>query len=540
VAVTGVGKVFRIPHERRTSLQERLVHGLRSGPDKDLRALDGVSFEVKRGEFFGIVGRNGSGKSTLLKCIAGIYDPRPGQIAVSGRLSPFIELGVGFKPELTARQNVLINATLLGLSRRQARDRFNSIMAFAELEEFVDVKLKNFSSGMSVRLAFSVAIQVDADVLLVDEVLAVGDSAFQQKCFDQFERLKREGRTVLFVTHGMDAVRRLCDRALLLDEGRVVTSGDPDDVAASYEELNKRQAELAEAAAPGRGAPAITARPAFAGAGAPATYRPSALGDDLRRFVSLTFSLATTEFRLHYEGSVLGFLWSVMRPLMLFAVLYFVFTKVGRFGSSVKDYPVYLLSSIVLWTFFSEAASGSVASLVRHEGVLRRMRFPRLVIPLSVALKSLFNLALNSLAVAIVIVIAGVQPRLSWLELPLLVSVLVVLATGVGMLLSALYIRYRDTAQLWSVVQQVLFFGSPILYVSAAYPEAVRELFSMSPLAAAFTQMRHALIDPSAPTAAQAVGGGAWILVPVALSAALFALGLWFFRRQAPRIVESL
>ena len=187
-----------------------------------LQAVDDVSVEIAAGEFFGIIGRNGSGKSTLLKCLAGIYDIDSGELHVRGRLSPFIELGVGFNLDLTARDNVMINAIMLGLSRQQARARFDDIIAFAELEDFLDMRLKNYSSGMHVRLAFSVAIQVDAEILLIDEVLAVGDARFQQKCFDEFQRLKREGRTILFVTHDMSAIERFCDRAMLLDKGRMI------------------------------------------------------------------------------------------------------------------------------------------------------------------------------------------------------------------------------------------------------------------------------------------------------------------------------
>jgi ABC-type polysaccharide/polyol phosphate transport system ATPase subunit len=193
---------------------------------------------VHRGEFFGIVGRNGSGKSTLLKCLAGIYSIDRGDVDVVGRLSPFIELGVGFNPDLTARDNVLINAIMLGLTRKQARERFDAIIEFAELEEFVDLKLKNYSSGMSVRLGFSVAIQVDADIVLVDEVLAVGDASFQRKCFDQFDRMKAEGRTILFVTHDMGSVERFCDRGLVLEKGKLVDIGPPSQITRTYGELN--------------------------------------------------------------------------------------------------------------------------------------------------------------------------------------------------------------------------------------------------------------------------------------------------------------
>ena len=231
-------KTFRLPHQRYSTLKERALHPFRSRTFDELHAVNDISFDVAEGEFFGIVGRNGSGKSTLLKCLAGIYQVDSGTVDVRGRLSPFIELGVGFNMELTARENVLINAIMLGLTRRQARERFDDIIAFAELEDFLDLKLKNYSSGMTVRLAFSVAIQVDADILLVDEVLAVGDAAFQQKCFDQFDRLKADGRTIVFVTHDMTAVERFCDRAVLIDRGRVQQLGAPHAIARAYNELN--------------------------------------------------------------------------------------------------------------------------------------------------------------------------------------------------------------------------------------------------------------------------------------------------------------
>ena len=238
VSVEGVGKEFRLPHEQAHTLKERALHPFRRVGADRLHALEDVSFAVEEGEFFGIVGRNGSGKSTLLKCLAGIYKVDHGQIRMRGRLSTFIELGVGFNPDLPARDNVLINGIMLGLSPKEALRRFDSIIAFAELEEFVDLKLKNYSSGMQVRLAFSVMSQVDADVLLIDEVLAVGDAAFQQKCFDVFQRLKGEGKTILFVTHDMAAVNRFCDRAVLLERGRVEIIGPPDHIGARYLQRN--------------------------------------------------------------------------------------------------------------------------------------------------------------------------------------------------------------------------------------------------------------------------------------------------------------
>jgi ABC-2 type transport system ATP-binding protein len=238
ISVEGVSKTFRRPRERVHTLKERALHPLRARLTDELHALRDVSFVVQRGEFFGVAGRNGSGKSTLLRTIAGIYSVDAGAIRVDGRISTFIELGVGFNLDLAARDNIVLNLTLLGLSPREARERTDAVVEFAELENFVDLKLKNYSSGMMVRLGFAVMIHVDAEVLLVDEILAVGDAAFQRKCEVEFERMRARGTTMLLVTHDMNALRRFCDRAVLLEQGGVVTTGDPAEVGARYMQMN--------------------------------------------------------------------------------------------------------------------------------------------------------------------------------------------------------------------------------------------------------------------------------------------------------------
>jgi ABC-type polysaccharide/polyol phosphate transport system ATPase subunit len=238
VEVRGVDKTFRIPDHRVDSLKERALHPLRRVHFRELRALRGVSFEIHKGEFFGIVGRNGSGKSTLLKIMASIYRPDAGRIRLAGRLAPFIELGVGFNPELTSRENVALNGVLLGLSRPEARRRLDAVLDFAELREFADMKLKNYSSGMMVRLAFAVMVQADADVMLIDEVLAVGDASFAQKCMDVFGEMQRAGRTIVLVTHDMPTVQRFCDRAMLIHDAEVQYIGDADETALRYYRIN--------------------------------------------------------------------------------------------------------------------------------------------------------------------------------------------------------------------------------------------------------------------------------------------------------------
>ncbi|HWO93316.1 MAG TPA: ABC transporter ATP-binding protein [Dehalococcoidia bacterium] len=234
IEVVDVSKTFRIPHENRTFLKEYFLQPFRRVTYERNEALRDVSFTVEQGEFFGVIGPNGSGKSTLLRILAGIYVPDSGHVRVRGLLSPFIELGVGFNFELTARDNIRINGTLAGLTSVELAERFDEILAFAELERFVDQKLKNYSSGMLVRLAYSIAIQIPFDVLLLDEVLAVGDEAFQEKCFATFERFKTEGKTVVFVSHALDLMERFCDRVCLLSSGRLVAIAAAREVVSIY------------------------------------------------------------------------------------------------------------------------------------------------------------------------------------------------------------------------------------------------------------------------------------------------------------------
>jgi ABC-type polysaccharide/polyol phosphate transport system ATPase subunit len=238
IRVEDLHKSFRIPTQRVDSLKERAVHPFASREYRELHALDGISFEVRQGEFFGIVGRNGSGKSTLLKLLASIYRADSGRIQIAGRLAPFIELGVGFNQELTARENVILNGVMMGLTPKEVRERQDSVIDFAELHDFADLKIKNYSSGMLVRLAFSVMLEADADVLLIDEVLAVGDAAFQQKCADAFHQMKTEGKTIILVTHDMSAAEAYCHRAMLLADGEIQFLGSPAEAGHEYLKLN--------------------------------------------------------------------------------------------------------------------------------------------------------------------------------------------------------------------------------------------------------------------------------------------------------------
>lgn len=237
ISVKHLHKSFKLPTERAWGLKQAIFNRLKGVKGyKELKVLNGVNFDIHQNEFVGIVGRNGSGKSTLLKTLAKIYFPEQGSITINGTLIPFIELGVGFNPDLTARENVYLNGALLGFSNKEMDTMYDEIVDFAELRDFMDQKLKNFSSGMQVRLAFSIAIRAKGDILLLDEVLAVGDAAFQQKCSDYFASIKGK-QTVILVTHSMQNVRKYCTRAILLEKGKVKLDGKPETVAEAYENL---------------------------------------------------------------------------------------------------------------------------------------------------------------------------------------------------------------------------------------------------------------------------------------------------------------
>jgi ABC-2 type transport system permease protein len=285
--------------------------------------------------------------------------------------------------------------------------------------------------------------------------------------------------------------------------------------------------------------------PAAAGADAPrlrVITGPSALGGDPRRFVHLATTLAVNEFKLRFFGSALGYLWQLMRPLLLFGVLYLVFTEFVRLGSAVELYPVVLLTNIVLFTFFLEGTGGAVTSVVDREALVRKIQFPRMAIPVSVVLTASFNLALNGLVVLVFALANGVAPRLSWLEAIPLLALLAVLTAGMAMLLSSLYVRYRDVRPIWDVFSQALFYATPVIYTLDALdkPDWIKHLMMVNPLAAILAQIRHAVIDPNAPNAAQAAGGAARLLLPAAIVVLVAGVGFWRFNRDAPRIAEDL
>ena len=538
-------KTFLLPQEHVTTVKARVTRSRGQGHSPTLTALSDVNFDIRRGEFLGILGKNGSGKSTLLRCIAGIYVPDAGTIEVDGRLVPFIELGVGFDPELPARDNAVQSSVLFGLERSEAERRVDEMIDFAELRAFAAQKLKNYSSGMAARLAFAVAANVDADILLCDEVLAVGDAGFRKRCFEHFDRMRAEGKTVVLVTHDVSVVRERCDRGLLLHRGRLVDMGDVDEIADQYERLGTEPLfqPILPSTAP-RGPSAFSSALQAGRRGVAALGRmfglPSLLRPRTRRFTTITGMLAVTDFKLKYFDAALSYAWALLRPAIFFAVLLTVFGHLGGLKANVPHYAAYLALGVVLWTFFLQATNATMTSFRQRARLLRTLPLPRLTVPGASVLATSFDLAMNFVVVIAIFLIAGLRPTTSWLELPLIVGTIALLTMGVSLLLASLYIRHRDIDQLWGVAGQALFYLTPIFYPITRIPEPFdRILVLVNPLATALTQARHVL-DPSAPSAASLAGGWSYLAVPAAIVAGSVALGGWAYRRESPKAPELI
>jgi ABC-2 type transport system permease protein len=267
---------------------------------------------------------------------------------------------------------------------------------------------------------------------------------------------------------------------------------------------------------------------------------PSAYGGGWRRFLSLTWIVGLTEYRLTYFGSALGYLWSLMRPLMFFGVLYVVFSQVIKFGGGIRNYPVLLLMNVVLFSFFSDATQRSVTAVIDREVLVRKMHFPRMVIPLSTVLTQALTLLVNLVAVFVFLLAYGVQPRWTWLLLPVLLLPLAALTAAVAMILSSLYVRFRDVSPIWSVAAQALFYGTPVLYAIDKVPEPFARILLFNPIADILEQARHWVVDPGARGAVTAIGGLEWFAIPAAIFVAVCVLGVWVFDHEAPRIAERL
>jgi ABC-2 type transport system permease protein len=525
------------------TLRERFVR--RTGSSyRELPVLAGISFDVPRGEFLGIAGRNGSGKSTLLKILAGIYRADSGSATAAGRIAPIIELGVGFNNNLPAHDNVVMNAVIMGLTPAEARRRYRAIIEFAELGDFEHLKLSNYSSGMRARLAFAVMTHVDADIMLFDEVLAVGDARFKQKCSNTFERLRGEGRTGVLVTHSMGDLVKHCASAIVLEDGEIVAAGAPEHVAEEYERLQTKApraaSDGARAQADGIAPVGSIPGPATGGKVAlPPIAAPSAFGRDTRRFLSLLWLTAIQDFRLQYRTTALGYIWTLMRPLAYFAVLYVVFTRILRFGGTIPNYAVLLLMNLMLFQFFSDATGTAMGSVVRGEQVVRKMHFPRIVIPLAVVVTAALTSAMNLIVVLGFMLASGIEPTITWLLLPAIVIPLVVFSAGTALLLSIAYVRMRDLEHVWTVALRVLFYATPILFPLERVPESFRWVIALNPLTPILYQARVWLVQPDAPPLVQAVGV-APLAGSVLIAIAACVGGVWLFARKAPRVAEAL
>jgi ABC-type polysaccharide/polyol phosphate transport system ATPase subunit/ABC-type polysaccharide/polyol phosphate export permease len=539
IAVSGISKSFALPRHHAWTLKERMRHPIASFGHDGLQALSDVSFKVAPGEFFAVIGRNGSGKSTLLRCIAGIHEPDSGTVQVNGRVAPFIELGVGFHPHLAAADNVVVAGTLMGLRPSEARRRFPNVISFAELEEFVEMPIAKYSSGMQVRLAFSTSFQVDAEILLFDEVLAVGDEVFQRKCKATFERLIERGHTIVYVTHALETVTRFADRVLLLDSGRAVALGETEQVLEEYERRNREYQRARARIAPPGAADTLgdqdweLPRYTLGGDGRPGRAAR------FRRFSDVTLTLARADFKLRYLDSAIGYVWSLAQPLLLYLVLYLVWSKLFRPSARVPHYQLTLLLGIALFTFFGEATGHALGSLVSKGTMLRKIPFAPITLPLSSVLTSIFVYGLTLVIVVAFILASGITPTIRWLEMLPAMALLFTFTVGAALLLSLLYVGIRDVQPIWVVVTRLLFFLTPVYYPIEQAPSSLKHILMLNPLADVIVQSRHALIDPTAPTASSAAGSLPFAFA-IAFSCLLLAGGVWLYHARGRDAAERV
>jgi ABC-type polysaccharide/polyol phosphate transport system ATPase subunit/ABC-type polysaccharide/polyol phosphate export permease len=530
LALRQVTKTF--PAGGRTpSLKRLLRHPISAMHRPRVEVLRDVSFEVAQGEFFAIVGANGAGKSTLLRCMAGIYQPEGGEVEVRGRVAPFIDLGASFHPDLDARENVAMVGTLIGLSPAEARRRTPQTLRFAELQEFAEMQVKQYSSGMGARLAFAIALQSDAEVLLFDEALAVGDIAFREKCFGAFEGLKGAGRTVIYVSHQLETVSRFADRAMLLEPGAAPRIGDPATIIEEYE--RRSLATAGSGLRPGRLVDSATHPPSSSRERErPAGHSDRELpgGEWRRRLADTTVALTTAEYKIRYLDSVLGYLWALVQPLLMFAVLYFVLSRVVRF-QDVSHYPALLLLGVVLFNHFTEATGLALPSLVVRANLLQRIAFPTVSVPVASALASAATFAVGLVLAMVFAIASGISPGVEWLEMLPLAVLLVAFTASCSLLLALVYVTVRDARPMWLVLTRVLFFATPVFYSIEVAPEGLARVMMMNPLAVVIVQARHAL-GLGSPSAADAIGGAVWLTIPAVITLALPCLAVWMYGRS--------
>jgi ABC-type polysaccharide/polyol phosphate transport system ATPase subunit/ABC-type polysaccharide/polyol phosphate export permease len=534
LAVRSVSKSFPAARGRAPTMKALLVNPRTALSRRRLQALRAVDLDLATGEVVAVVGPNGSGKSTLLRCMSGVYEPDSGTIEATGRLALFVDLGPAFHPELTAIDNVVLVGSLMGLPPAEARARAPEAISFAGVEEHAEMELKNFSSGMTARLAFGVALQAPADVLFVDEALAFGDIDFRHRCLEALDRFRAGGGSIVYVSHDLETVERLADRVLVLDDGRAIALGPPAEALTEY----RRRAASAPQAAGARMVPS-----GEAGDGAAPGTATLPLAEDgsrggwarrkasPRRLLDVTLAIARSEYKLRYLDSVLGYAWALLQPLIVFAVLYFIFSRVVRFNG-VANYPIQLLLGVVLFSYFTEATGLAMTSLVTKGNLLRAVAFPPISVPAASAITTALTAGISLLLALGFALVNGIVPTASWLELVPLLALLVAFTTGACVLLALLYLLFRDVRQTWAVITRMLFFATPVFYPITAAPLGMRHLLMANPLAMVIVEVRHVLVDPAAPSAAAAIGGAAWLAVPIGIGLGLPILGAWLFARS--------
>lgn len=510
---------YTIQGDRINSLKEWMVHRLRRIPLSitKVEALRHVNLKLESGECLGLIGHNGSGKSTLLKVIAGILVPKEGQIYRHGRMTSLIELGAGFDPELSGIENIVLACSLAGLSLKEIEADMESIIDFAELKDVIHRPVKTYSSGMYARLGFACATVRDPEVILIDEVLAVGDENFQKKCFTRLQELKSKGRSMVLVSHDMSTIQSFCDHVGVLNKGQLVFYGEPEKGIQCYRDLFKDNTPLKEEI------------PFEFGEYIGDTVHTGKI-QEFKKNLQIISLMVKKDLKIRYRNSFLGYLWSMLNPLLMMTVLGVVFTK---FMSFELPYPyLFFLSGILPWNFFSQSLSSGIHSIVNNTALLKKVAIPTYIFPVVTVMAVFVNMIFAMVPYTAVALFSGMN-IVSFLMFPIMAIIFFFFVTGCTLILSTINVFFRDIGHMLESILQIVFYATPIVYPITRIPESLVKYFALNPLAIYINAIRSSLYIYEIPTLEQWALIGIWALV-------VFVLGFWINQKFQHKFIFHL
>ena len=504
IIVDHVYKSFDIYMDKANSLKEKMLFWNRNRKEKR-EVLKDINLTIKNGEAVGLIGVNGSGKSTLLKLMTKIIYPNKGKIITNGKLTSLLELGAGFHPDFSGRENIYFNASIFGLTKKQIDSRLDNIIEFSELGAYIDNPVRTYSSGMYMRLAFAVAINVDADILLVDEVLAVGDQHFQEKCIAKMKELKEQGKTMVFVTHSLGTVKDFCNRAIWLNQGEIQMDGEPDPVIDAYLKATTQNSEERN--------------------------NQINLVKDLYNYRELLKTNIKKDVGGKYKNSVLGVLWSFINPLLQIAVYALVFQVILK--SDIDNYTVYLCCGLIPWQYFSSVVLRGAATIIDNGNIIKKVYFPREILPISVVTSEGVNFLISTIIILGFVIFGGIG--LSWniLWYFLIFIIQFIVSIGVAFIVSSLTVYFRDLQHLLGIFMQLLFYATPIVYAISSVPAGLQWIVKINPMSYLIEGYRAIFYNRTMPDFQG-------LLIALAMGIVLCLIGYFVFKKLEKKFAEEL